>query len=145
MDYAKKGLYPSPILNGFIKTLNNTIEAANGGGFFSLSLYLFPTDAINPAAPHHCCLAKFPQFPSLLSLDLLQFETVFQLHFMFGEVPCKPGPTHWIDIGIPHDRIKVPNNNGEGSQNRLIKMDRPSNIPSTHGKKLQPFCLKPKN
>src|SRR3972149_12174566 len=102
-------------------------------------------DGVNPSTPHACCLGEFFQFSFLLSLDPLQLHPMFLLHFMFGEIPRDPGPTHWVDMGIKDDRIKMPNNNGEGSQNRLIKMDRPGHIPSPHGKGLEPFCLKPED
>src|SRR4030067_1297841 len=138
-------LFSLPILNGFIESLNDPVESTRGRGFSSLLLYRFPTNGINPSTPNRCCLAEFFQFSFLLSLDLLQLHPMFLLHFMFGEIPCDPGPTHWVDVRIKDDRIKMPNNNREGSQNRLIKMNRPGHVPTPHGKELKPFCLKPED
>src|SRR5512147_1160870 len=134
-----------PILNIFIEPLNDPVESTRGGGFSSLFLIPFSTDRVNPPTSNRCCLAKLLQFSPLLGPDLFQFHPMFLFHFMFGEIPCDPGPTHWVDIGIKDNRIKMPDNDGERRQNRLIKMDRPSHIPGPHGKELEPFRLKPED
>src|SRR4030042_3504301 len=111
-DRIKNSLLRSlPIFDGFIETLNDTIEAPNGWAFLSFFLMA----RINPSPSDGCRLGKLLQFSFLLGLDLLHFHPMLFLHFMFSEVPCDPGPTHGVDIGIENDRIKMPNDDGKGS------------------------------
>ena len=57
----------------------------------------------------------------------------------------KPNPTHREDAGLEVDMVKVPDDDGQESEERLVTVNQSANVPDPKGKVSQSLSLKPKS
>ena len=80
-----------------------------------------------------------------LLLQLLKLKGMFLLQVTKGDFARQPNPTHREDAGLEVDMVKVPDDDGQESEEGFVTVNQSANVPDPKGKVSESLRFKPKS